>query len=172
VKKKILAISGSTRKDSSNDQLIKLISELSAGVFEISLFDISKLPYFSQDIDNGALPKSVIDLRKAIEMADGVLICTPEYVFSIPGILKNALEWTVSTIVFSDKPTAVITASSSGIKCHESLLLVMETLGTKLPGDSTLLIQSIKSKLIDGKMKDETTFQQLKKLIHSLNQSI
>ena len=70
--------------------------------------------------------------RKSIEEADAVLICTPEYVFSLPGILKNALEWTVSTTVFSDKPTALLTASSSGEKAHESLLLVMKTLGLSL----------------------------------------
>src|ERR1700749_4321692 len=87
-KKKIVAISGSNRKNSSNEKLIKFISEISADLFEISLFDISSLPYFTQDIDNSNVPGSVIKFRKAIEEANGVLICTPEYVFSIPGILK------------------------------------------------------------------------------------
>jgi NAD(P)H-dependent FMN reductase len=172
-KKKILAISGSTRKDSSNEKLIKFIGEISSELFKISSFDISSLPYFNQDTDNSKIPKTVKAFREAIEDADGVLICTPEYVFSIPGILKNAIEWTVSTVVFSDKPTAIITASSSGIKAHESLLLVMKTVGAKMSDTSALLIQSIKSKTNkEGRLTDLSTLQQLEELIHSLNNSI
>jgi chromate reductase len=172
-KKKILAISGSTRKDSSNEKLIRFISEISADLFEMTTFDLTSLPYFNQDIDNSEIPKSVIDFRKAIEDSDGVLICTPEYVFSIPGILKNAIEWTVSTVVFTDKPAAIITASSSGTKAHESLTLIMKTVGVKMPYTSTLLIQSIRSKTNNkGEITDPLTLDQLNALIRSLDNSI
>lgn len=171
--KKILAISGSTRTDSSNEKLIRYITEISKDLFTITTYDISTLPYFNQDLDNSEVPESVIDFRKAIENSDGILICTPEYVFSIPGILKNAIEWTVSTVVFSDRPTAIITASSSGIKAHESLILVMQTVGVKMPEASALLIQSIKSKTnAEGQVVDPSTLKQLKGLIQSLNDSI
>lgn len=172
-RKRILAISGSTRKYSSNEKLIDFIQRSAKDIFDVTIFDISELPYFNQDIDNGKVPESVTGFRKAIESSDGILICTPEYVFSIPGILKNAIEWTVSTVVFSDKPVAVITASSSGIKSHESLVLVMKTVGAKLTDDSTLLIQGIKSKLNEnGEIKDEITLQKINKVIQSLHQLI
>jgi NAD(P)H-dependent FMN reductase len=58
--------------------------------------------------------QQLLAFRKKIEDADGVLICTPEYVYSLPGSLKNAVEWMVSTTLFTDKPAALITAASSG----------------------------------------------------------
>ncbi len=146
--KKILAICGSTREQSANKHLINAIAKLSAYRFQIHIYnDLTLLPYFNQDVADVNVSEAVIKFRKAIGDADGVLICTPEYVFSLPGILKNAIEWTVSTTVFSDKPTALITASSSGQKAHESLLLVMKTLGIKTEDDLCLLISGVKSKL-------------------------
>jgi NAD(P)H-dependent FMN reductase len=103
-----------------------------------------------------------------IEEASGVVICTPEYVFSLPGTLKNALDWTVSTTVFSDKPVAIITASSSGKKAHESLELVMKTLGAKIGQKSKLLIQGVRSKInSEGKISDEATWKEIKELCDS-----
>lgn len=91
---------------------------------------IDHLPYFNPDFVNNeqSIPKNVKEFYHLIEEADGVVICRPEYVFSLPGALKNALEWTVSTTVFSYKPFAFIVASASGEKAFESLDLIMQTL--------------------------------------------
>lgn len=168
--KTILAICGSTREVSANAMILKAIEKLAGRQWQFRLYPITDLPYFNQDITDELLPSSVNDLRKAIAAADGVLICTPEYVFSLPGILKNALEWTVSTTVFSDKPTALITASSSGEKAHESLLLVMKTLGVKTNDDLCLLISGVKSKLdANGKITQAHLQEQLEKLVEALN---
>jgi NAD(P)H-dependent FMN reductase len=166
-KKNILAICGSTRKQSANKDVISAINNMSQDILEISLYDgLTDLPFFNQDITDENTPNSVIALREAISKADGVLICTPEYVFSLPGVLKNALEWMVSTTVFSDKPTALITASSSGEKAHESLLLVMKTLGVKTNEELCLLISGIKSKLNpQGEVIDEALVNKLENLI-------
>lgn len=167
---KILAICGSIKQDSANHSLLKTIAALSKGQFGLDVFEnLTALPYFNPDQTDDA-PQPVLDLRSRIEAADGVLICTPEYVFSLPGVLKNALEWMVSTVVLTDKPAALITASSSGKVAHESLLLVMKTLGAKTTDDTCLLIQSIKSKMTkEGIITDEQTEQQVKKLIDSLD---
>jgi chromate reductase len=102
-----------------------------------------------------------------MEEADGILICTPEYVFSLPGSLKNAIEWMVSTTILTDKPAALITASSSGQKAHESLNLVMRTVGVKLGEKSSLLIQAPKTKITeDGTITDETTLLSIKELMN------
>lgn len=168
-KKNILAICGSTRKQSANKNIINIITTLAKDQLVITNYDISILPYFNQDYTNDTIPESVITFREAINKADGVLICTPEYVFTLPGVLKNAIEWTVSTTVFSDKPTALITASSSGEKAHESLLLVMNTLGIKTNKDICLLISGVKSTLNDdGKVIDEELINKFKKLILNL----
>lgn len=168
--KKALAICGSIKNTSANYTLLKTIQSLAKDQFELEIYDgLSTLPYFDPNPENENSHASVVELRNKIQAADGVLICTPEYVFSLPGILKNALEWTVSTMVFTDKPAALITASSSGKVAHESLLLVMKTLGVKTTHESCLLIQSIKSKMtVEGDIIDNVTKEQVVLLIEDL----
>ncbi|KAA5535066.1 NAD(P)H-dependent oxidoreductase [Taibaiella lutea] len=163
-KKKVLAISGSTRTNSSNERLIKKIAALAIADIELTLFEsISELPHFNPDLDNtDKLPSAVIAFRQQIAAADGILICTPEYVFTLPGSLKNALEWCVSTTLFSQKPAGLITASASGEKGHEALQLVMKTIEAKFNGATLLLIKGIKSKIdMDGNITDDKTLQEV-----------
>ena len=141
-RKNVLAISGSTRINSNNEAILKAISNIYNDQIEVHIYDgIAKLPHFNPDLEDDKVEQSVIDFRKQIEESDGAIICTPEYVFSIPGSLKNAIEWTVSTVVFSEKPLALITASTSGEKAHEELYLIMKTLSMKVNDDTRVLIQ-------------------------------
>lgn len=169
--KKILAICGSTRQVSANLQIIKALETMAGNAWELTPYtSLTQLPYFNQDVTDDEVAPSVKHFRQAIEAADAVLICTPEYVFSLPGILKNALEWTVSTTVFSDKSTVLVTASSSGEKAHESLVLVMKTLGVKTTDEACLWIPGVKSKLdAEGHVIDEALVTQLEKLVDALN---
>jgi chromate reductase len=113
-------------------------------------------------------PKAVVELREAVANADGLLICTPEYVFSLPSGLKNAIEWCVSTTVFSDKPTGLITASAQGEKGHEELQLIMKTVMAKFTGETCLLIQGIKGKINEaGEINDDKTRDDLLKFVNS-----
>ncbi|HKG07697.1 MAG TPA: NADPH-dependent FMN reductase [Pedobacter sp.] len=145
--RKILAISGSTRQNSINKLILQSLKENYAGVLHVDLYDsINELPHFNPD-DLDALPAAVQAFYDAIASADGVIICSPEYVFSMPGVLKNAIEWTVSTILFSDKPLAIIVASSLGEKAFESLDVVMTTLGASMTPDTKLLISGSNSKI-------------------------
>ncbi|MDB4293517.1 NAD(P)H-dependent oxidoreductase, partial [Maribacter sp.] len=102
--------------------------------------------------------------------SDGIIICTPEYVFSIPSGLKNMIEWCVSTTVFSDKPIGLITASASGEKGQEELKLIMETLQSKFTDETTLLIQGVKGKVANnGTLLDPKTETALKDFVLSFN---
>ncbi len=159
MKKKIFAISGSTRSLSANAILLRVIADLTRDKYDLEIFQgIDQLPHFNPDLDTETPPAEVISFRKQISEADGVLICTPEYVFSLPGSLKNALEWMVSTVIFSDKPTGLITASANGKKGHAELALVMKTIGAKFNPKTRLLISGIKGKMgKNGEMKDEKT---------------
>src|SRR5690606_15804926 len=88
--------------------------------------------------------------------------------FSIPSGLKNALEWCVSTTVFSDKPTGLITASASGQKGHEELQLIMKTVMAAFTEETILLIQGVKGKINDkGEITDTKTRGDLTKFIKS-----
>lgn len=156
---KILAITGSTRKNSSNYKILKFISENIKAEFEVEIFEeLDELPHFNPDLDNENLPQEVVSFRNKIENADGIIICTPEYIFSLPGSLKNALEWGVSTTIFSNKRIGLITASASGEMAHEQLILIMKTLEAKFQDSTQLLIQGIRGKVnVEGKIIDRQT---------------
>lgn len=162
-KKKILAIIGSTRANSSNLKIVQYFAQLTADRYDITIYeDIDTLPHFNPNLDNENPPMEIAKFRRLISNADGLIICTPEYIFSLPGSLKNAIEWCVSTTVFSQKPIGLITASASGIKGHEELQLVMKTVETKFNEDTTLLISGIKGKFDQsGTLTDQNTIESL-----------
>src|SRR3989338_1733385 len=165
----ILALNGSASKNSSNLTILHAIAEMGQGVFDLELFDdLSELPHFHTELTNENTPARIIELRNRINMADGMLICTPEYVFSIPSRLKNALEWCVSTTVFSGKPLGIITASASDSKGHEELKLIMATVDAQFTDETTLLIQGIKGKVnASGQITDSGTKTDLEKFIQA-----
>lgn len=107
--------------------------------------EINSLPHFNPDLSTDR-PAVVNNFLQRIAQADAVIICSPEYVFSIPGTLKNALEWTVSSVVFTDKPVCLIVAATGGEKAFESLNLIMTTLGAKISEKGKLLISISNSK--------------------------
>jgi chromate reductase, NAD(P)H dehydrogenase (quinone) len=170
----ILAISGSTRPGSVNEQIIRWLATAYRSQAAISLYDqIAGLPHFRSDLIEEKAPEPVKTFYGLISQADAVLICTPEYVFSLPGSMKNALDWTVSTTLFSDKPTALIVASSNGAKAFEALQLIMTTLGARMPDDARLLIPGVKAKVTDqGQPLDQFLAQQLDNLIRGLIKAI
>jgi chromate reductase, NAD(P)H dehydrogenase (quinone) len=93
---KILAISGSLRAESFNTALARAAGEVAPSGVEVELYEgLASLPPYDQDLDEGIVPtpESVVDLRMRIESADALLIVTPEYNGSIPGVLKNAIDW-------------------------------------------------------------------------------
>lgn len=174
-KRNILAISGSTRKRSTNEAILKVIAALYKDALDIHYYDaIDQLPHFNPDLDNEAVAPSVKDFRKLVEEAEGVIICTPEYVFSLPGALKNALEWTVSTTVFSHKPFAFIIASAHGEKAFEALDLVMSTLlQNKIPEKSKLLIKGGRGKISkEGQIADPEVLREIRAVMNSLMYTI
>ena len=166
MKKKVFAICGSTRIRSANLSIIQHIANLLRNEAEVEIYKgLSALPHFNPDLDKETAPEIVEALRNKIKNADGVLISTPEYVFSLPGALKNAIEWCVSTTIFSEKPVALITASASGVKAHESLQLIMKTIYAGVRQETQLLIQGAKGKFSsEGTINDLVTAEQLENL--------
>lgn len=166
-KKKIFVILGSASRNSANEKLLDIFANLTKDYFNLTVFkDLKTLPHFDPELSSDNPPKEIISFRKQVEMADGIIICTPEYVFSIPSGLKNAIEWCVSTTVFSDKALGIITASAHGQKGHEELQLIMKTIMTKFNEETTLLIQGIKGKINEqGQIKDAQTKYDFMKFI-------
>ncbi len=167
--KKVLVINGSASQGSSNQRLINRFVELTSEYFVCDLIENLKVfPHFDPELSVENAPDAIIDLRKRVEYADAVLICTPEYVFSIPSGLKNILEWCVSTTVFSGKSLGIITASASGEKGHEELKLIMSTLTARFTPETTLLIQGIKGKINEeGMITDAQTNEEFQSFIEN-----
>jgi len=168
-KKNIFIINGSASNNSSNERLIDNFVELTRDHLTCFVFnDLKTLPHFDPGLSVGYPPDEIVLLRERIAEADGVLICTPEYVFSIPSGLKNAIEWCVATTVFSNKPTGIITASASGEKGHEELQMIMKTVMADFTENTTLLIQGVKGKINEqGEITDSTTKQDLKNFVEA-----
>ncbi|MCL6452062.1 MAG: NAD(P)H-dependent oxidoreductase [Alicyclobacillus sp.] len=108
----LIALTGSLRKGSYNAGLVATMTERYRDLFTLTPWDISKLPYFNQD-EELSPPPVVRGFKDDIRAADGVVIATPEYNWSIPGILKNALDWlSRGDKVLIGKPVLVVGAST------------------------------------------------------------
>ena len=146
MKAKVLVLIGSASRGSSNAKLMELFAELTTQDLEVVIHEeLDSLPHFDPSLTE-SLPFAVSELFSSIESADGLIICSPEYIFSVPARLKNVLEWCVATTVFSNKPVGLITASAQGVHGHAQLKLIMKTLGARLSEGAELIIPGIKGK--------------------------
>lgn len=171
--KHILAISGSLRAASANTTLLKSLTSMMPQGVQYTVYEgLDRLPHFNPDITDEKLLQTVNDFRAQLRAADGVIFCTPEYAFGVPGVLKNALDWLVSSGEFTDKPTATISASplvTGADKAHASLLQTIKVMGAKVPNGGSLTIPAILKKLDDhGMVSDEATKEDLQDLIDAL----
>ena len=113
----ILGISGSLRKDSLNTAALRACSDLLPDCVTLSVFHLSPLPLYNEDVRALGLPAPVQQLREQIKAADALVIATPEYNYSIPGVLKNAIDWASRPPEqpFDGKPVALIGATPGGL---------------------------------------------------------
>lgn len=148
-----------------------MAASLAPGNVNFTVYEgLGTLPHFN---DSKEPAKEVVEFRNLLKAADGIFICSPEYAFGVPGVLKNALDWTVSSGEFVNKPTAVITAATGGDKAHASLLLTLTALSAKVADEGTLLISFVRSKLDEnGKVKDPATIQSISAVLEALICSI
>ena len=110
---KILGIAGSLRKESYNKSALKAAQALAPDGTEVEIFDIAGIPSFNQD-DEHNLPPRVTEFKKRIHEADAILFVTPEYNYSVPGVLKNAIDWAsrpYGESAWHGKPVAIMGAS-------------------------------------------------------------
>ncbi len=110
---KILGFAGSLRKGSYNKMLLRAAAELAPEEVELELFELDGIPLFNQDLENDPTEK-LKELKMKVKAADGILIATPEYNYSVPGVLKNALDAAsrpYGTNPFEGKPVAIMGAS-------------------------------------------------------------
>jgi chromate reductase, NAD(P)H dehydrogenase (quinone) len=136
---KVLAISGSLRRDSHNTNLLRAVQELLPSDVELELWDgLKAVPPYDEDDDVDPAPEAVARLRSAIAGADAVLFATPEYNSSVPGQLKNALDWLSRPLAESPlrgKPVAVVGASTGlfgAVWAQAELRKVLAAIGARV----------------------------------------
>lgn len=173
-RKKIIGINGSASLNSTNLSILNKIGKLFSPEYEFKIISsLIDLPHFQTELTDINVPEEVMKFRNMLLKSDGVIISTPEYIFSIPSILKNAIEWCVSTTVFTNKPVCIITAAASGEKGHEELKLIMKTVQAKLAEETTLLITGAKGKLDkDGNLLDKKIEIKFEEVIKSFQRMI
>jgi chromate reductase, NAD(P)H dehydrogenase (quinone) len=144
--KKVLGIAGSIRSSSSNFLLLRAIAEMMAPELDVVIYTgIAGLPPFDPGPDEPPAP--VAAFRQLLREASGVIICTPEYAHGVPGSLKNAIDWTVSSADFSGKPTVLITASTDGRYGHQALLETLRVIEARDVDRLSLLIPFVRAKI-------------------------
>ncbi len=168
--KTIFAISGSLRSGSSNHNILKFLGTMAPADVDYTIYNnLAQIPPFDPGLDNDTPPETVTELRNFITHADAIIICTPEYAFGVPGQLKNALDWLVSSSTLVDKPVSLITASSVGSNAHAALLLTLGALSANVIEETTLLIPFIRAKMDNaGNITDEPTKKELENVFNRL----
>lgn len=168
---KIVIIVGSLRKESYNRKVAYFIKERYKDKLDMEILLLNDLPVFDEDIEENP-PKAVKEFREKIKESEGVLFSTPEYNHSIPGGLKNALDWcSRGDRVLAHKPTLIVGASSGDIgtaRCQIDLRKVLDSPGVaalNLPGNH-VLIGNVQDKLDeDGQFIDERTINRIDKVL-------
>jgi len=170
---KIVAMVGSIRKDSYNMKLTKYMQNKYADKIEIEILPIDRLPFYNQDREL-EIPEVVNEMQEKIKMSDGILFATPEYNGSIPGVLKNAIDWaSLDEKTLINKPSMVIGASKNElgtVKAQLQLRQILNTLGVAtltLPGNEVYVGQVHKKMNEDGNLTDEDTIQFFDKVVNN-----
>jgi len=167
----LIGISGSLRRGSLNTALLEAASELVRDDATLTPVSIADVPLYNADLDVDGGPEVVRQLKARIETADGLLIATPEYNYSVPGVLKNAIDW-ISRPAFKSvlvgKPVAIIGASPGSVgtaRAQAELRNVLYgTLAEVFPHPEVLVGQA-RERFTDGRLADEATRKLLEQML-------
>lgn len=146
---RILAVSGSLRAASSNTLLLRAAARLAPPDCALELFEgIGALPHFNPDIED--VPHAAVaHWRAAVDRADGLLFSTPEYAHSIPGTLKNALDWLVGGIEIVGKPVAILQASPLSIYSGPALEEVLRAISADFRPEAAIAV-NLRGRIPEG----------------------
>jgi len=172
---RVLGLCGSLRRDSYNRRLLAAASrELPESVAFRIFDDLAKIPPYSEDIDARQTPAVVQTLRTAIATSSAILIATPEYNASMPGLLKNAIDWASRPYpdhVLRSKPVAVVGASTGAfgaILAQADLRRVLKALGAQVLEAELPVSRAHEAFLLDGRLADPQLRSQLAIMVEDL----
>jgi chromate reductase len=171
---RILGFAGSLRKDSYNKSLLRAASELVPKDAEVEIFDLEGIPPFNQDLENQP-PEKVKEFKAKIRAADAILIVTPEYNYSIPGVLKNAIDCASRPYgdnAFEHKPVAIMGASIGAMgtaRAQYHLRQCFVFLTCFALNQPEVMVPFANDKIDkNGKLADQKTRDKIRELLESL----
>ena len=169
----IVALLGSLRKNSFNRIVLQTAIELCPVGTYIEIAEIGSLPLFNGDLEE-KMPEEVVTLKSKIVSADAILIVTPEYNYSIPGVLKNAIDWCSRPVAensFEGKPVSIMSASPGmmgGSRAQYHLRQCFVFLNMFPINRPEVIINNVQEKISEGKITDQKTIDKIKEQLEAL----
>lgn len=160
---KLAAISGSLRAASANTAVLRTLQDLMPAGVEMNLLSLDGLPLYNQDLDGPEPPRQVAAFKAAVTAADGLVICTPEYNFGIPGVLKNALDWASRPAFASPlkhKPALMMSCSpafTGGARAHAQLRETLAGALSRVVVRPPVVIGGVHTKILQGLLVDDAS---------------
>jgi NAD(P)H-dependent FMN reductase len=137
---RVLAVSGSLRRASSNTALVEAAVRVAASPVEVSLYrELARIPPFNPDLDEETI-EAVHGFRTALDSSDAILISSPEYAHGVSGVLKNALDWVVGSGELIDKPIALVNASRRATLAHAALKETLRTMSARVVEEASIVV--------------------------------
>lgn len=171
---KVVAFTGSLRKGSLNHGLLIAARELAPDGVDIEILDVGQLPLFNQDLEKD-LPAPVVEFKANVKAADAVLIATPEFNYSVPGVLKNALDWgsrPYGDNSFEDKPAAIMGGSggmTATARAQYHLRQIFVFLNVHPLNRPEVMVPVVQEKFDqNGKLTDQKTREKIRELLDAL----
>lgn len=178
--RRVLAIAGSLRRDSFNRRLLQAAATLAPAGMQVQVHDgLAALPMFDEDIEGAMQPSDAVpSLWREVAQADALLIATPEYNQSLPGVLKNAIDWMSRSrpSVLAGKPVAVVGATSGrwGTRLAQAALrqVLVACQSRVVPGPSLFLADAAAAFDGEGRLLDAAASQAMQRLLAALDAEI
>jgi chromate reductase len=156
-------MSGSLRTGSYSNAVLATLREKFAGRADLVLYDLAAIPLYNQDFEGDKRPPAVKRMLADIEAADGLVFCAPEYNHSVPGVLKNAIDWASRPSfqsVLAYKPAALMATSRGplgGARCLEHLKVALDSCLARVVLAREVVITACETKIRDDRLTDETS---------------
>jgi chromate reductase len=175
---RLLGISGSIRRDSHCTAVLRSLQPLLTASATIELFALNDIPLYNADLDGDAPPPAVARLKAAIAEADGLVLCSPDYNYGMPGVLKNAIDWASRPGFASPlkgKPVLIATASpgtAGGVRAQAQIRDALAATLARPVVRQHVAIANVATRIHDGRLDDESTLDFLRVALADLLQEI
>ena len=158
----LIGMSGSLRTGSYSNAILATLRETFAERADLVVYDLAPVPLYNQDFEGEKRPPAVKQMLSDIEAADGLVFCAPEFNHSIPGVLKNAIDWAsrpAFTSVLAYKPVAIMATSRGplgGARCLEHMKTALDSCLSRVTLAREVIITAAETRIKDGRLVDET----------------